>query len=364
MSLFEVQVLDVNTSSVDNLEITLKSKVETISNYNDNPAAAVQTVFKQMDANGSGKISLEEFTKALNKINFTGVDKEIAALFRRYDVDNSGYLTLKEFGNALFKTGDKKVRATSTIGKVREILAARAGGFQSLRDIGRQFMVLDKDKSGTITREELQKGLELMLRGYNVTLSRAENERVFQAFDLDGSGTITYSEFIRGIRGGMNSARRDIVKQAFQMLDSNSDGTLTPSEIAKKFNVSQHPRVLSGEWTEQKVVDTFLQSWDIHHHGEVSEDDFMEYFEWISSNITDDAYFELMIRNSFHISGGEGWAENTTNRRVLATLKDGTQKVLEIKNDLGIGSTDIPAMMENLKSQGYDVQSIQLTGGN
>lgn len=38
-----------------------------------------------------------------------------------------------------------------------------------------------------------------------------------------------------------------------------------------------------------------------------------------------------MIRNAWHISGGEGWCENTTCRRVLVTHKDGTQTVEEIK---------------------------------
>ena len=45
----------------------------------------------------------------------------------------------REFGAALFKRGDKKLKAASTIGKVREVLAARAGGFQNLQDLGRQF---------------------------------------------------------------------------------------------------------------------------------------------------------------------------------------------------------------------------------
>eukprot|EP00160_Parvularia_atlantis_P013715 Unigene3003_Nuclearia_a/m.9232 Unigene3003_Nuclearia_a/g.9232 ORF Unigene3003_Nuclearia_a/g.9232 Unigene3003_Nuclearia_a/m.9232 type:complete len:275 (-) Unigene3003_Nuclearia_a:96-920(-) len=272
-------------------------------------------------------------------------------------------IDLQEFAHALFKRGDKKIRATTTIGKVREVLAARAGGFQALQDIGRQFRIIDKNRDGKISREEMAKGMDLLLRGYGLALSRAENERVFQAFDLDGSGSISYDEFIRGVRGAMNEHRLALVKLAFSTLDENGDGTLTAQEIARKYNVSQHPRVLSGEWTEQKAIDVFLQAWDKDKSGAVTEAEFVEYFEWISCNIDNDDYFELMLRNAFHISGGKGWAENTTNRRVLATLRDGTQKVLEIQNDLGMRKDDIPAMVANLKQQGYDVVRIELSGG-
>jgi hypothetical protein len=43
-----------------------------------------------------------------------------------------------------------------------------------------------------------------------------------------------------------------------------------------------------------------------------------------------------MMRNAWHISGGEGWCANTSNRRVLVTHNDGSQSVEEIKNDLGV----------------------------
>ena len=62
------------------------------------------------------------------------------------------------------------------------------------------------------------------------------------------------------------------------------------------------------------------------------------------------------------MSGGEGAAANTTNRRVLVTHRDGRQTVEEIKNDLGIRHDDIPAMMANLRAQGLDPVSITLTG--
>mmetsp|Transcript_1269 Transcript_1269/g.1117 ORF Transcript_1269/g.1117 Transcript_1269/m.1117 type:complete len:130 (-) Transcript_1269:1633-2022(-) len=72
-----------------------------------------------------------------------------------------------------------------------------------------------------------------------------------------------------------------------------------------------------------------------------------------------------MIRNAWHISGGEGWCENSSNRRVLVTLKDGTQRVEEIKNDIGIKADDKEALLANLAAQGItDIVSIDLKGSS
>lgn len=49
------------------------------------------------------------------------------------------------------------------------------------------------------------------------------------------------------------------------------------------------------------------------------------------TGIDSDNYFELMIRNAWHISGGTGQCANTTCRRVLVIHFDGHQTVEEIK---------------------------------
>lgn len=39
----------------------------------------------------------------------------------------------------------------------------------------------------------------------------------------------------------------------------------------------------------------------------VTPDEFVAYYNNVSASIDNDDYFELMIRNAWHISGGEGW---------------------------------------------------------
>jgi hypothetical protein len=76
----------------------------------------------------------------------------------------------------------------------------------------------------------------------------------------------------------------------------------------------------------------FLDTFDtIDKDGRVTTDEFIKYYGNCSSSIDDDDYFELMIRNAWHISGGEGWCANSSCRRVLVGHTDGRQTVEEIK---------------------------------
>ena len=77
-----------------------------------------------------------------------------------------------------------------------------------------------------------------------------------------------------------------------------------------------------------------------------------------------DDYFELMIRNAWHISGGVGAAANSSNRRVLVTQADGRQTVEEIKNDIGMRADDKAAMMKNLKLQGIIAAKLESAYGD
>jgi len=70
-----------------------------------------------------------------------------------------------------------------------------------------------------------------------------------------------------------------------------------------------------------------------------------------------------MIRNAWHISGGEGWCQNTANLRVLVEHFDGGQEVVEIIDDLGLDKRDYSAVMRKLTGQGVkDIKGFKLAG--
>ena len=53
--------------------------------------------FKEMDTNGNGTISVEEFSEALKKENLSIPHEEIVAHVKEADTDNSGEIDFNEF---------------------------------------------------------------------------------------------------------------------------------------------------------------------------------------------------------------------------------------------------------------------------
>lgn len=353
----------VDPSRVDRVQQALRVKVET-SNSFDDPHRAVKKMFSDADVDKNGTLNEDEFVKLMvGKLNFSGYDVDVRALFKRFDIDHTGSLLMDEFCSMLFN--EPGSRATTAIGKVREILTKRSGGVSSLKSLGLQFRLLDSDGGGALNRSELELGLDKFMRGFGVHLSKAEIEELFKLFDVDNSGNITYDEFLKGIRGTMGPERVELVKLAFAQLDQRGRGVVTLEDIARIYDVSGNPLVKAGKLSKVDALKAFMSQWHLAHKkhtDDVTLDDFLEYYDWISASIDRDDYFELMIRNAWHIEGGEGWAANTSNLRVLVTHEDGHQSIETIKNDLGLRRDDIEGIKSRLRSQGIKVKAVSLKG--
>merc|ERR1712166_265247 len=60
-------------------------------------------------------------------------------------------------------------------------------------------------------------------------------------FDRDNSGSVSFDEFIRVLRGDLSPSRVAMIRQAYDKLDINKDGSVTLDDVARIYDVSQHP---------------------------------------------------------------------------------------------------------------------------
>ena len=209
---------------------------------------------------------------------------------------------------------------------------------------------MDKDGNNLLDREELKNGIKELI---GIELEGEDIDRLMVNFDKDRSGKISVEEFFKGLQGDMKRKRKVIVRQAYDLLDKDGSGEVTVNDIKGAYNCSEHEKVVSGEWTEYDALQEILATYEQGEaDGVVTFQEFLEYYRDLSAGMESDDYFELMVRNAWHISGGKGQAANTSCRRVLVTHTDGSEEIVEIKNDLGIGPKDTDLMISRLKEQG------------
>jgi len=110
----------------------------------------------------------------------------------------------------------------------------------------------------------------------------------------------------------MSKRRETLVRMAFGKMDINGDGVLDISDIKNKYNAKQHPKVRSGELTEDDVLyeflDTFQQHYELQHPNSGKEKDhiitpeeFLAYYENVSASIDTDDYFECMMVSAWKL---------------------------------------------------------------
>lgn len=160
------------------------------------------------------------------------------------------------------------------------------------------------------------------MHDFRIGMNQRQCQAVFKIFDRDGSGEVGYEEFLRMIRGEMNTTRKAVAKKAYALMDKDGSGVLDINDIRQNYNAKNHPDVKSGKKTEDQILGEFLDTFEDHHcdiagnadcrDGKVSLDEWYEYYNNVSMSIDDDAYFSLMMNNTWNLDGSrvtkKGWS--------------------------------------------------------
>lgn len=108
---------------------------------------------------------------------------------------------------------DVKEDYSALFQKVVNKLVSR--GARGIQGIGCSFRVMDKDRSGQLSMQEMYRAM----KDYRVSNDEREVKAIFDFFDIDLNGKVSYDEFLRAIVGEMNDNRKEVCIRAFNVID-------------------------------------------------------------------------------------------------------------------------------------------------
>ena len=173
----------------------------------------------------------------------------------------------------------------------------QARGARTIRGLGRVFKAMDTDGNRKVDAQEFFVGLNEC----GCELSKDETDSVLAHFDTDGDGNVNFDEFLKGIRGEMSAERQAVVDEAFCKFDVDGSGHITAADLRESYNVACHPKVISGEITEDEAFLEFLANFgDENGDGEITVQEWNDYYSAVSSSVDTDEDFCNMMHQAWN----------------------------------------------------------------
>ena len=146
---------------------------------------------------------------------------------------------------------------------------------QIMREAYRVFLTYDENLDGKITKEEMLKVFDKILKIKN---AKAEVEEVFKKLDNDNNGYIEYEEFVRASINKEIFVADEILQFAFNFFDKDNSGQITYEELKAIFCVGKEREV------SEKVLKKILDEIDTDGNNEISYIEFKEMMQKIILN--------------------------------------------------------------------------------
>merc|ERR1712166_1159806 len=262
---------------------TCKCKMESVQD-GDLPSGLnrelVTSAFEMFDVDGTGSIDVKEFGALLRAMGLPIDDNEAQDMVDQVDADLSGEVELEEF---------------------MKLMNLIDGNNTRLSKAEQTFVLLDKDKKGYVTLEDMAIALDFIAAKYTMTQLRT----MFNELDLDGGGTFDKSEFVGAFHKPAShpwSEVKDLNRQmkgveaAWRMLDKDGDGSVTLEELTETLR----------RFADDDEIKEIIVVADQDGDGEISYKEFVRVFQhpaWDKASMMGKvaAQFEVLSKRQDHL---------------------------------------------------------------
>tara|TARA_B110000503_G_C6888101_1_gene305570 strand:+ start:209 stop:490 length:282 start_codon:yes stop_codon:yes gene_type:complete len=91
-----------------------------------------------------------------------------------------------------------------------------------------------------------------------------------------------------------------MVDKAFLKFDADGNGRIEAADLKGVYNTTHHPKVISGEMTEDEVFLEFLQNFgDKNKDGRVDRQEWNDYYAAVSSSVDNDDHFVQLMKQAW-----------------------------------------------------------------
>jgi len=264
---------------------------------------------------------------------------------RKYNLKSSG------FRQRIEQNLDKNSRIIKKLKK--EILTQ---GSDILFNILKTLIKFDVENNGKIDLDEFSR----LCYEYNINLTPDEIKTIFGCFDPSRTGKIFYEDLYNIIHDPLNDSRMVLVDNLYNNLNKNNRGNLEIKTFLSSLAENNNDNL-------DEFKDKFLLHHDFYTKGktEVNYDEFIDFFELLSTDYKEDIDFENYIKNTFNIITNDGEQKENEKEEITDKNKQ-TKEFLEyldtIRNILiKQGPNGVIELLRNLrnvdqsKSNGIDI---------
>ncbi|KAI9103294.1 hypothetical protein DFS34DRAFT_608147 [Phlyctochytrium arcticum] len=158
----------------------------------------------------------------------------------------------------------------NTGSNLEDMVATTNFSAEEIQRLYKRFVKLDKDGSGSLTKEEF------------LALPQVANNplahRLLAVFDNDGSGDVDFKEFISGLSAfSAKGNRTEKLKFAFKVYDMDRDGYISNGELFLVLKMMVGNNLRDGQL--QQIVDKTIMEADLNMDGKISFEEFQKMVE-------------------------------------------------------------------------------------
>ena len=357
--------------------------------------------FRFSDLTNSGYCNPDNFLRTFARLGLNVINREnLLDYFNLYDPDHTGRINYKDFITEIFRPAELKRRQIIEKDKINESEndtekikpkkekrkynltstgfrqrieqnlddnqnlvkkfknEVHAQGLSTIFEMQKSLNKLDVDNSGRIDNDEFSR----LCSEHGINLIPDEIKTLFTCFDPSRTGKIYYQDILNLISDELNEFRENLVNELFNNLKKNN---LSNIDLKTMLCAFDKEKMKPDELEEFK--DNFISHHDFYGKGktDITYDEFVNFFEIISSNYASDSDFENFIKNNFNPNFDENSSKEKEKKEENEINKEETNKeitVLEsidkLRNEIiKQGSKGIINLLKNFRN-------VDLAGSN